>query len=158
MLKKFFFLAILPAIFSTQIFAQETFTHEAAQVSVTLPAGWIYENTEGGIVVHPSEGGFAVFLQVLSGDDLSASLAAADQELQANYTNLQWGEAVARDVNGMSAITVDGTADGILLTVGVIDCPAPNTTLMVGAWGTPDVIERYANDIMLILGSISPAQ
>ncbi len=158
MLKKLFFFAILPAILSTQIFAQETFTNEAAKVSVTLPAGWMYETTEGGIIAHPEAGGFAVYFQVIGSDDLSAALDEVDQSLNKNFTNLQWAEAVSRDVNGMSAITVDGTADGILLAVGVMDTPAPNTTLMVGAWGAPEVIEQYANDIQLILGSISPVQ
>lgn len=158
MLKKLFFLAILPVIFSSQIFAQETFTNEAAKVSVTLPAGWMYEAKDGGIVAHPEEGGFAVFLQVLPGDDLSAALEEVDKSLSASYTNLVWGEGVKRDINGMSAVTVDGTADGIVLTVGVIDTPAPQKTLMVGAWGTPDVVEKYMNDISLILTSIAPAK
>lgn len=157
MLKKLFFFAILPAIFATQIFAQETFTNESAMVKVTLPAGWNYENTDGGIVAHPDGGGFAVFLQVFPGDDLSVALDEVDKSLAESYPNIKWEDAVSRDINGMSAITVDGTADNLLLVIGVIDTPAPNKTLMVGAWGTPDVIQKYEQDITLILTSIAPA-
>lgn len=157
MMKKLLFFAILPAIFATQIFAQETFTNESAMVKVTLPAGWNYENTDGGIVAHPDGGGFAVFLQVFPGDDLSVALDEVDKSLAESYSNIKWENAVTRDINGMSAITVDGTADNLLLVVGVIDTPAPDKTLMVGAWGTPDVIQKYEKDITLILTSIAPA-
>lgn len=158
MLKKLFFFAILPAIFATQIFAQETFTNQDAMVSVTLPAGWMYEAKDGGIVAYPQEGGFSVFLQVLPGDDLDAAIEEVDKALSARYKNLVWDNGISRDINGMSAITFDGTADGIVLTVGVLDTPATGKTLMVGAWGTPDVVQKYMNDISLILTSIAPAQ
>ena len=157
MLKKLFFFAILPAIFATQIFAQETFTNESAMVKVTLPAGWNYENTDGGIVAHPDGGGFAVFLQVFPGDDLATAIDEVDRSLAESYPNIKWEAAVSRDVNGMSAITVDGSTADLLFVIGVIDTPAPDKTLMVGAWGTPDVIQKYEQDITLILTSIAPA-
>jgi hypothetical protein len=71
----FFALIALPG------FAQETFTNEEAKVSVTLPAGWMYESDANGIIAYPAEGGFAVHFNILGADDLSAALDEVDKML-----------------------------------------------------------------------------
>lgn len=147
----FFALIALPG------FAQETFTNADAKVSVTLPAGWMYESDANGIIAYPAEGGFAVHFNILGADDLSAALDEVDKMLAAQVSDLQLGEGQVVDVNGMSGIVVEGTADGILMAIGIIDTPVAGKSLMVGAWGAPETIEKYAADVQSIIHSISPA-
>lgn len=138
-------------------FAQETFTNEAAKVSVTLPAGWMYEASGADIMAYLKEGGFMVHFSVLKADDLGAALAEVDKMLSAQVANLKLGDAKDYNVNGMSGRFVEGNADGVLLAIGVIDTPVANSSLMVGAWGAPETVEKYAADVMSIFNSISPA-
>jgi predicted Zn-dependent protease len=147
----FFALIALPG------FAQETFTNADAKVSVTLPAGWMYESDANGIIAYPAEGGFAVHFNILGADDLSAALDEVDKMLAAQVSDLQLGEGQAYEINGMSGVFVEGSADGILLAIGVIDTPVAGKSLMVGAWGAPETIEKYAADVQSIIHSISPA-
>jgi predicted Zn-dependent protease len=151
MLILFFALIALPG------FAQETFTNADAQVSVTLPAGWMYESDENGMIAYPAEGGFAVHFNVLGADDLAVALEEVDKMLSEQVADLNLREAQAYDVNGMSGVFVEGSADGILLAIGVIDTPVAGKSLMVGAWGAPETIEKYAADVQSIIHSISPA-
>jgi predicted Zn-dependent protease len=147
----FFALIALPG------FAQETFTNADAKVSITLPAGWMYESDENGIIAYPAEGGFAVHFNILGADDLSAALDEVDKMLSEQVTDLQLREGQAYEINGMSGVFVEGSADGILLAIGVIDTPVAGKSLMVGAWGAPETIEKYAADVQSIIHSISPA-
>jgi hypothetical protein len=147
----FFALIALPG------FAQETFTNEDAKVSITLPAGWMYESDANGIIAYPAEGGFAVHFNILGADDLSAALDEVDKMLAEQVTDLQLREGQAYEINGMSGVFVEGSADGILLAIGVIDTPVAGKSLMVGAWGAPETIEKYAADVQSIIHSISPA-
>ncbi|MBK7866512.1 MAG: hypothetical protein IPJ75_05710 [Ignavibacteriales bacterium] len=115
MLKKFALIAFLfTAFFVNTNFAQETFTQPDAQVSVTLPAGWEYETTDKTMMASPKEGGFFVYFKVLSVDDLGVALEQADAILAETVTNMKLGEAKADVVNGMNAISVEGTGDGTL--------------------------------------------
>lgn len=147
----FFALIALPG------FAQETFTNADAKVSITLPAGWMYESDENGIIAYPAEGGFAVHFNILGADDLSAALDEVDKMLSEQVTDLQLREGQAYEINGMSGVFVEGSADGILLAIGVIDTPVAGKSLMVGAWGAPETIEKYAADVQSIFHSIAPA-
>ncbi|GAB1443587.1 hypothetical protein MASR2M39_24290 [Ignavibacteriales bacterium] len=157
MSKKIISFLVLTFLFVMPNFAQETFTHEAAKISVTLPAGWMYETSDNGISAYPEEGGFFVHFQVIHADALDAALDEVDKILNEQMQSVQLGQAQDYDVNGMSGIFVEGTADGLLMAVGVIDTPVANSSLMVGAWGAPDIVEKYQADIMSIISSISPA-
>lgn len=157
MSKKLFILSFLLAVLAVPNFAQETFTHPVAKVSVTLPAGWMYEADGDNMIAYPEEGGFAIHLTILNADDVDGALGEVDAMLSAEVDNLELGEGEAYDVNGMSGVFVEGNADGILLAVGVIDCPVDGICLMVGAWGEPDSVEKYGSVILEIFNSISPA-
>lgn len=157
MSKRISILFLFLAFFTVSNFAQETFTNADAKVSVTLPAGWMYESDENGMIAYPEEGGFVVHFSVLGADDLSAALDEVDKMLASQVSSLELGDGQAYDVNGMSGIFVEGNADGILLTIGVIDTPVAGKSLMVGAWGAPETVEKYAADVMSIFNSISPA-
>ncbi|MBE2280436.1 MAG: hypothetical protein IAE91_08600 [Ignavibacteriaceae bacterium] len=157
MSKKLFILSFIFAILAVPNFAQETFTHPTAAVSITLPAGWMYEADGDNMIAYPEEGGFAITFSVINVDDVDAALEEVDAMLQSQVENLELGEGQAYDVNGMAGIFVEGNADGVLLAVGVIDCPVEGACLMVGAWGDPEIIEKYGADILGIFNSISPA-
>ncbi|MBK7867195.1 MAG: hypothetical protein IPJ75_09500 [Ignavibacteriales bacterium] len=136
--------------------AGETFTNEAAQVSVALPEGWMYETADGSITAYPKEGGFLVHFNTLKVDELGAALAEVDKMLSADVKDLKLGEAKAYDVNGMKGQFVEGTADGVLLAVGVLDTPVENTSLMVGAWGAPESVKKYEKEILWIFQNVKP--
>lgn len=136
--------------------AGETFTNEAAQISVALPEGWMYETGDGSIIAYPKEGGFLVHFNTLKVDELDAALAEVDKMLEADVKDLKLGEATEYDVNGMKGKFVEGTADGVLLTVGVLDTPVENTSLMVGAWGAPESVNKYEKEILWIFQNVKP--
>ena len=136
--------------------AGETFTNEAAQVSVDLPAGWMYEAKDGGISAYPEGGGFYVHFQTLNVDELDAALAEADKFLASEVKDLKLGDAQDLTVNGMTAKVVEGTADGMEVSFGVVDTPVENISLFVGAWGAPDAVKKYQKEITFILQSLKP--
>ncbi|MBK7867194.1 MAG: hypothetical protein IPJ75_09495 [Ignavibacteriales bacterium] len=158
MSKKIISFLVLIVLFVMPTFAQETFTHAKLKFSVTLPAGWMYETSDNGISAYPKEGGFFVYFQVIPADGVDAALSEVDKILSQQMQNVKLGEAQDYDVNGMSGVFVEGTADGLLMAVGVIDTPVASSSLMVGAWGTPEVVEQYQQDIMFIFNNISPVQ
>lgn len=134
----------------------ETFTNEAAQVSVDLPEGWKYEQTEGGLSAEPAEGGFIVHFQTLQGDELSAALDEADKVLAKEVKDLKLGEVQDLEVNGMPAKVVDGTADGMEVSFGVVNTPVENLCLLVYGFGAPETVKKYQKDITFILQSLKP--
>ena len=154
-------LAILAFVFLALLtnanFAQETFTNDAAKVSVTLPAGWHYDSSDMGMLAYPKEGGFAIHFGVLHVDDLTAALTEVDKMLSHQVSHLKLGAAKKYDVNGMHAVFVEGTADGVLIAVGVVDTPAEGSSMMVSAFGAPETVKKYAADILSIVGSMKPA-
>jgi predicted Zn-dependent protease len=158
MSKNFAIFSLFFALFVSTSFAQETFTNEAAKVSITLPAGWMYEADGTDISAYPKAGGFFVHFSVINADDLTTALGEVDKMLDAQVKNLTLGEAKKYDVNGMNGIFVEGTADGVLMAVGVIDTPVEKSSLFVGAWGAPETVEKYAQDVLSIFNSIAPAK
>ncbi|MBK8660278.1 MAG: hypothetical protein IPN18_00035 [Ignavibacteriales bacterium] len=136
--------------------AGETFTNEAARVSVALPEGWMYETGDGSITAYPKEGGFVVHFNTLKVDELDAALTEVDKMLEADVKDLKLGEATEYDVNGMKGKFVEGTADGVLLALGVLDTPVENTSLMVGAWGAPESVKKYEKEILWIFQNVKP--
>ncbi|MBK6682401.1 MAG: hypothetical protein IPG53_21575 [Ignavibacteriales bacterium] len=70
----------------------------------------------------PCRVGFAVHFNILGTDDLSAALDEIDKMLGEQVTDLQLREGQAYEINGMSGYC-EGSADGILLAIGVIDTP-----------------------------------
>jgi len=136
----------------------ETFTNEAAKVSVNLPAGWLYETTEGGISASPEDGSIVVHFNTLQADQLDAALDEVDKVLASEVKDLKLGEATDYDVNGMSGRFVEGTADGVLVALGVVDTPVENLSLMVGAWGSPEAVNKYEKEIMYIFKNIKPVK
>jgi hypothetical protein len=157
MYKSLSILFLFLLLIGTSGFAQETMTNSEAQVSITLPAGWVYEADGNDLIASPADGGFEIHLTIMNAEDVDAALAGVDDMLQSQVENLELGEGELVDVNGMPGIFVEGTADGVLILVGVIDTPVEGVCLMVGAWGDPEVVEQYADIIYEIFSSISPA-
>ncbi len=134
----------------------ETFSNEAAQVSIDLPAGWKYEAKDGGLSAEPAEGGFFVHFQTLQGDELNAALDEADKVLAKEVKDLKLGEAKDVEVNGMPAKVVEGTADGMEVSFGVVNTPVENLSLLVYGIGAPETVKKYEKDITFILQSLKP--
>ncbi|MBE2280437.1 MAG: hypothetical protein IAE91_08605 [Ignavibacteriaceae bacterium] len=134
----------------------ETFTNDAAKVSVNLPEGWYYEASESSISAYPEGGGFMVNFEILKADELDAALEEVDKIISAEFKNVVLGDAEDYDVNGMPGIFVQGTADGVLLAIGVINTPVSGSSLMVGAWGDPDAVKKYDKEIRYIFNNVKP--
>lgn len=157
MSKRLTIIAVFMLLFAATNFAQETFTHPTAQVSVTLPAGWTYTNDESGIVATPPDAAMAVTFSVVNNDDLYAALEGVDASLAEQFESVQFDEPVTGEVNGLPVIYVLGMADGLNAHVAVIDAPAGNTSLVVTYFASQDALDVYGAALQDILSSITAA-
>ncbi len=158
MSKKLAAIAFFVAFFAVTSFAQETFTHPTAKVSVTLPAGWTYQIEEESITASPADGGLGISFSVVANDDLDAALMGVDASFSEQFSSVSFGEAQAGEVNGLGLRYVEGQADGLEAMVAVVDAPAANLSLVISAFAQADVLQKYAADVQSILGSIAGAQ
>ncbi|MBK6679961.1 MAG: hypothetical protein IPG53_08005 [Ignavibacteriales bacterium] len=157
MSKRISILFLFLALFAIPNFAQETFTNSEAKVSVTpLPVGCMKQKVTQ-LLLPPLKVDLQFILMLLALTILEQHFAEVDKMLAAQVSNLQLAEGQVVDVNGMGGIVVEGTADGILLAIGIIDTPVAGKSLMVGAWATPETLQKYAADVQSILHSISAA-
>lgn len=143
---------------ASNIHSQESFTHPEAQITVTLPAGWMYEADETSLTATTEDESLAFTFSVLNSDDMDAALEQIDDMLAAQFDQVSIGEAEEMDFNGLYGIFIDGTADGLECAFAVIDSPVEGVSMLMSGWAAPEVIEMYLEDIGLILGSISPAE
>ena len=134
----------------------ETFTDEAAQVSVALPAGWYYTTDEKSMTAHSADSLFAVNFVVLKEDELEAAMKELDKYLGSDVKNLKLGEAKDEDINGMKGKSIEGTADGLELYLGLINTPAEKTSLFINAWAAPEALKKYAKELEYIFKNIKP--
>ena len=148
--KIFSLLAVCFILSSTTIFAQESFTHPEAYITVTLPAGWMYEADETSLTATTEDETLAFTFSVLNSDDMDAALGAIDDMLNSSFSDITIGEAVEMDFNGLYGIFIDGTADGLECAFAVIDSPVEGLSMIISGWAAPEVIEAYSEDIQLI--------
>jgi len=158
MKKTFLSVISLFLIFDITISAQETFTHKASGIDITLPAGWFYEIEGENMTAYTEDETLGVNFTVLKAADIDAALTEVDYMLDTEFDNVEIGEAEDIDVNGMYCVWVDGYADGVELLFAVIQTPKNKSNLLVMAWGLPEVIDKYAADIRLIITSIEPSK
>ncbi|MCK6604323.1 MAG: hypothetical protein L6Q59_05445 [Ignavibacteriaceae bacterium] len=157
MSKKLAAVAFFVAFFAVTSFAQETFTHPTAKVSVTLPAGWTYEIDGETIVASAPDGGIGISFSVIANDALDAALSGVEASLSEQFSSVNFGEAQTNEVNGLGVRYVEGQADGLEAMVAVVDAPAANTSLVISAFADAETLQKYAEDVQMILGSISAA-
>jgi len=136
----------------------ETFTDEAAQVSVALPAGWYYTTEEKGMTAHSADSLFAVNFTILKEDELDAAMKELDKYLGSDVKNLKLGEATDVDFNGMKGKSIAGTADGLELYLGLINTPAEKTSLFINAWAAPEALKKYSKELEYIAKNIKPVK
>jgi len=158
MKKTFLSVVSIVLLFSITIPAQETFTYKASGIDITLPAGWFYEIEDENMTAYTEDETLGVNFTVLKAADIDAALTEVDYMLDTEFDNLEIGEAEDIDVNGMYGVWVDGYADGVELLFAVIETPKNRSNLLVMAWGLPEVIDKYAADIRLIITSIEPSK
>lgn len=136
----------------------ETFTNEAAMVSVALPEGWFYEATENSMVAHSADSLFAVTFLILKADELDAAMAEVDKSLAADIKNLKMGEPKDEEINGMKGRYIEGTADGLEVYMALIDTPAENTTMFINAFAAPEALKKYEKELDFIFKNIKPVK
>ncbi len=143
---------------ASSIYSQESFTHPEAHITVTLPAGWMYEADETKLTASTEDESLAFTFSVLNSDDMDAALEEIDAMLNADFEEIVLGDAEEMDFNGLYGILIEGTADGLECAFAVIDSPVEGLSMLMSGWAAPEVIETYSEDIGLILNSISPAE
>ncbi len=136
----------------------ETFTNEAAKVSVALPAGWYYTSDENSMTAHSADSLFAVNFTIIKADALDAALAEVDKALASELKNLKLGEAKDEEINGMKGRYIEGTADGLEVYLGLIDTPAEKTTMFINAYAAPEALKKYEKELDYIFKNIKPVK
>jgi predicted Zn-dependent protease len=152
------FSVLLLVFLTSSIFSQESFTHPEAYITVTLPAGWMYEADETTLTATTEDESLAFTFSVLETDDMDAALDAIDEMLAADFEEISLGEAEEVDFNGLYGIIIEGTADGLECAFAIIDSPVEGISMLMSGWAAPEVLEAYGEDIGMILNSISPAE
>jgi predicted Zn-dependent protease len=136
----------------------ETFTNEAAKVSIALPEGWYYEADETSMIAHSADSSLAVNFIILKAEELDAAMAEVDKSLAADVKNLKMGEAKDEEINGMKGRYIEGTADGLEVYMGLIDTPVANTTLFINAFAAPEALKKYEKELEYIFKNIKPVK
>ena len=147
---------LILVLFSISISAQETFVHEDAGVSITLPAGWYYESDENSLIVYSEDETVAMSFSILNSTNLDNSLTEVDDMLKSEYDSIELGEAEEMEVNGLNAIWIDGTADELEMAFLIVDSPYEEVILFVSAWGNPESIENHMEEVKMIFNNIAP--
>lgn len=155
---KLIFSVLVILLFSKMVFGQESFTHPEAYITITLPAGWLYEADETTLKTYTEDESLAFTFSILYSDDMDVALGEIDNMLMTDFEEITLGEAEEMDFNGLYGIFISGTADDLECAFAVIDSPVENMSMLMSGWAAPQVLETYWEDIQLILSSISPAE
>lgn len=158
MKKNFALIAVLTTIIISQsLIAQETFTHPEANVSVTLPAGWLYEIDGPDMIVSTEDETLILTFSIVDSDDIEIALEEIDKMLAETFEEVTINDPEELNFNGLTGIWIDGTADELECVFIIIETPAVSNNLLISGWASPDVIESYINDLEMMIASISPA-
>ncbi len=144
-------------IFNISLIAQESFVHEDAGVSITLPAGWYYESDENSMLAYSEDESVAISFSILTSTNLENALDEVDNMLNAEYESIELGEAEEMSVNGLDALWMNGMADDLEMAFLILDTPYEDVILFVSAWGTTEAIEAQMEEVKMIFNNIAPA-
>lgn len=147
---------ILALLLAGNLFAQETFSHPDAGVDITVPAGWFYELDEESMTITTEDETLALVFSVIGGGSLDAALDEVDAMLYDEFSEVSLGEAESTEINGLSMIFISGQADGLEVTIGVIDTPT-GQYMLVSGFAAAETLETYAADVQAIFGNLAPS-
>ncbi len=146
------------AIISYQSKATE-YPHEEGKVKITIPDTWKVEINEETLTASTQDGTISLVFSIIEANTLDAALDEVDKQMATEFQEVKIGEPEEIEINGMSAVSYDGSAttDGTTIYIGgsLIMTPS-NKVLFIFAAAAPDAMEKYEKDIEAIANSIKP--
>lgn len=140
----------------------EVKTHPTAKVSIDVPKEW-KQNADGDkmMVIDP-KGDVLVAMRVLEATELKAAAAKVDSVVSDLVFDLSWEGKQERNVNGLPAVTIDGTgklkanATPVNVMAAIVATPSKKLMLLL-VLADSTKLQAHAGELKSILGSIRPA-
>jgi len=150
-------LVLAPAAFA------EVRTHSGAKVSIDIPKEWKQKVDGDKLMMIEPKGDVLVAMRVLDATELKAAAAKVDATVADLVFDLTWQQQQQRNVNGLNAITIDGTgklkSNGIAVNVMAAIVATPTNKLMlVLVIADSSKLQAHAGELKSILSSIGPAK
>ncbi len=150
----FFALCFVMPAFS----AAEEFTYEDGKVDLVCPDGWKHESTEEALTMASPDGAVQFVFELLEAEDLKAGLEKAKAEIDKAIGTTTFAEPVEEKLNGMDAITFEGTCGEKGLEVMVSLVITPNgKVLCVYYFAAKAAEEAQGAAIAEVIKGIRPA-
>ncbi|MFS8046484.1 histidine kinase [Rhizobium sp. BR 314] len=164
-MKKIVFLAAALAAFPMLANAKSiAFPSDAPVARVTIPDSWKPQETETGIDSSSPDSAIYFSLDVATGDNVDKVIDDAVNFLAKNGVKVDAStrkDDDSNEVNGMklSLLNWQGTdSDGdVNITLGLLS-PAPNKLLILTYWGSKENQDKHKQEVLDIVGSITPAK
>ena len=140
--------------------AQETFSHNGAGVAITIPAGWFYESDAEDFTIYTPGKELGISLAVMEAHEVDKAINEATAGLEKEFSDVQLGEVVESNANGMDSWELSGTAntrDGhpVIVYYCMVVTPA-GKVLEISAVGTEAEFKKYASGIKQLDESLKP--
>ncbi len=144
--------------FFTPAFSAEEFTYEEGKVDLVCPDGWKHEISEEALTMGSPDGAVQFVFELVEAKDLESGLAAAKKEIDEAIGPTTFAEPVEEKLNGMDAVTFEGTnaAKGLEVMVSLIITPAENV-LCTYYFASKAAEEQHAAGIAEVIKGIRPA-
>jgi hypothetical protein len=148
-------------LFSLSSFAQETFTHEAAGVQITVPGGWTYEQGDNDITFYPPDKDFFVIVALHEPVGVEKLVEDLFNALERSYIDIKMDPPSDDEQNGMKGWSLAGTAKTkenevqVVIAYGMYATPK-DKILELGVIATPNILEKYNTELNMISKNIKP--
>lgn len=151
-------IATLVFCFFSPVFSAEEFTYEDGKVDLACPDGWKHEITEEALTMSSPDGAIQFVFELVEAKDLENGLTMAKKEIEEAIGPTTFAEPAEEKINGMDAITFEGTctAKGLEVMVSLIVTPAENV-LCVYYFAAKAAEEQHAAGISEVIKGIRPA-
>jgi hypothetical protein len=154
-------LVVVPMLLAAPVARAATKTHEEAGVSVWIPDDWKGKGDKNMMTIMDPKEDVALLFLVMNAPDLKKATDALDAELAKRVQDVKFeGKAQQTKLNGMDALTLDGTGkvQGKLVDLGVLVVKTPKNkiVLVLGMVNAEKKIE-FKPTVRKIITSLKPA-
>jgi hypothetical protein len=156
------FLLIFVCVFGLSGFAlqaAEEYTYEEGRVDFVVPTGWKHEITDESTRVYSPDDAVQFVFELLDADELKTALESSRKEIVSALGPTTFADPVEEDINGMPALTFEGTTKekGLEVMVSLINTPA-DKILCVYYFGAKAAEEKHAAAIAEVIKGIQPVK
>ena len=143
-------------IFQNSLFSQETYTHQEAKITITIPGGWYYEVNGATIKMCPQSNELGIGFNLIEASEMELAGQKVAENIKANYPDATFDNPTEQDINGMKSYTIKArTPDGTIISYTLIITPAIKI-LEMGYMGHRETIDKYNEDLITIITGINP--